>query len=431
MYTYRRRDDGGVRAAKPNTKTRGTNLILKCGVGYSDFEVATSLISKVMVISKRPLGVTILAILAFIGAIAGVCSLIALLSSDIYLYMTSYFLRIVWIRSIIAIILLLSLAYGFLKGLRWSWFVGMIVLVIGIIWHVRATLIFFGTLSPYQIHSEISMPYIIVMSIVPLVILGLILFYLTRLHVKTYFGIGQPGDITSTIKESKRTIVSIAAVLVIIVGICIWGFTPSGDINIISVSQTPENPQPGDTITIIAEISGGSPFLGVSASLHNSRRMEGLVTSIDNNKYSFTFPYPFEDGTEKWYVIRAGDKISEVYLLQVGHVERSNITSLAITDVIQTPEKPTTATSSVEISAKVTSNVTISEVIVERMRFYEHGSGSGYGTMNSRGNDTYEESIHLQYYESGTQVFYRITAKDESGNTAVTPVYTFTLTDAV
>ena len=258
-----------------------------------------------MIISKRPLGVTILAILAFIGAIAGVCSLIALLSSDIYLYMTSYFLRNMWIRAIIMIILLLSLAYGFLKGLWWSWFLGMIMLVIGIIWQVRVTLIFFGTLSLYQIQSEISMPYIIAMSIIPLVILGLILFYLiylTRPHVKTYFGIGQPGDITSTVKESKRTIVFIVAVLVIIVGICIWGFTPSGDINIISVSQTPENPQPGDTITVIAEISGGSPFLGVSASLHYSGRMEGTVTSIDNNKYSFTFPYPFEDGTEKWYV---------------------------------------------------------------------------------------------------------------------------------
>ncbi len=389
-----------------------------------------------MIISKRPLGVTILAILAFIGAITWVYSLIALLSSDMYLYMTSYFLRIMWIRSIIMAILLLSLAYGFLKGLRWSWFLAMIMLVIGIILQVCVALIFFGTLPSYPSSSETFMPHIIVMYIVPLVILviyGLILFYLTRPHVKTYFGIGQPGDITSTVKGSKRTIVFIVAVLVIIAGICIWGFTPSGDINIISVSQTPENPQPGDTITVIVEISGGSPFLGVSASLHYSGRMEGTVTSIDNNKYSFTFPHPFEDGTEKWYVIRAGDKISEVYILQVGHVQRSNITSLAITDVIQTPEKPTTATSSVEISAKVTSNVTISEVTLEHMRFYEHdsGSGGGYGTMQPHGNDTYEDSIHSQYYESGTQIFYRITAKDESGNTAVTPVYTFTLTETV
>ncbi len=269
------------------------------------------------------------------------------------------------------------------------------------------------------------------MYIVPLVILviyAVILFYLTRPHVKTYFGIGQPGDITSIVKESKRTIVFIVAGFVIIAGICIWGFTPSGDINIISVSQTPENPQPGDTITVIAEISGGSPFLGVSASLHSSGRMERTVTSIDNNKYSFTFPHPFQDGTEKWYMIRAGDEISEVYILQVGHVQRSNITSLTITDVIQTPEKPTTATSSVEISVKVTSNVTISKVTLERMRFYEDGgSGSGGGPMWSDGNGTYEKRISTQDYKSGTRVFYRITAKDESGNTAVTPVYMFTL----
>ena len=379
-----------------------------------------------MVISKRPLGVTIL---AFIGAIAGVFSLIPLLLSEMYPYITSYFLRVVWIRAIIMIILLSSLAYGFLKGLRWSWFSGIIMLVIGIILQVRGLLIYFGT-SPFdQIQSENSMLFIIVISIVPFVILGLILFYLTRPHVKTYFGIGQPDDITSTIKKSKRTTVLILATIVIIVGIGIWGFTPLGDVNIISVSQTPENPQPEDMVTVIAEISGGSPFLGVSVSLHYSGLMEGTITSIDNNKYSFTFPHPFEDGTEKWYMIRAGDKISEAYTFQVGHVEKRNMTSLAITDVIQTPEKPTTKTSSVEISAKITSNVPISEVILEHMRFDEHGSGSGHGPMHPHGNDTYKDSIHLQYDESGTQVFYRITAKDESGNIMVTPVYTFTLTD--
>ena len=128
-------------------------------------------------------------------------------------------------------------------------------------------------------------------------------------------------------------IVSTVAVLVIITGLGIWGFTPSGDITIINVTQTPENPGPGDTITVIAEIAGGSPFLGVSASLRCSGRMARTVTSVDKNKYSFTFAYPFEDGTEKWCMIKAGDKISDVYILQVGHVERSNITSLAITDL--------------------------------------------------------------------------------------------------
>ncbi len=349
-----------------------------------------------MIISKRPLGVTILALLAFGGAIVGVYSLIALLSSNMPLHMTSYQMRSIGITDIIMTIVALSVAYGFFKGLWWSWFLYMFTLVIVTILHVYVYLNSFGALSSYPSPGEIGMPYIIVTYIVPVVnlaILGVISIYLTRPHVKTYFGFGQPGDITSAVKENKRKIVSTVAVLVIIAGICIWGFTPAGDVNIINVTQTPENPEPGDTITVIAEIAGGSPFLGVSTSLYCSGRRAGTVTSVDKNKYSFTFAYPFEGGTEKWYMIRAGDKISEVYIIQVGHVERSNITSLAITDVIQTPEQPATATSSVDISAKVTSNVPISEVTLEDMRFYEHGSGGGYGPMRSHGSDTYEDGI--------------------------------------
>jgi hypothetical protein len=383
-----------------------------------------------MIISKRPFGISILAILAFIVAIAGIANLIAIISRNLYFYMTPYIMRVMWINAIIMAILLLSLTYGFLKRLLWSWFLAIIILVIGIILQVRGMLRLFGTLSAYPGPGEINMPYIIIVYIIPFVVLviyGSILFYLTRPHIKTYFGIGQPGDITSTVKENKRTIVFIAAFLVMIAGICIWGFMPADDIKIISVSQEPENPQPGDTITVIAEISGGSPFLGVSASLHYNGLLKEMVTSKDDNKYSFTFLYPVEDSTEKWYVISAGDKTSEVF--EIGRVKRSNITSLAITDVVQIPEKPTTSTSSVEISAKVTSNYAISKVTFEDMHFNERGGGSGEGFMMSVGNDIYKDTIFTQYYEVGTRIFYRIKAIDESGNIAITPVYTFTLTD--
>ena len=184
------------------------------------------------------------------------------------LYMTTYQIRIIGITDIIMTIVAFSVAYGFFKGLRWSWFLGLITLVIVTILPVYDYLSSFWALSSYPGQSEIGrLSYIIVTYIVPvviLVILGLISIYLTRPHVKTYFGFGQPGDITSAVKENKRKIVSTVTVLVIIAGICIWGFTPSGDISIINVTQTPENPEPGDTVTVIAEISGGSPFLGVS-----------------------------------------------------------------------------------------------------------------------------------------------------------------------
>lgn len=385
-----------------------------------------------MIKSKRPFGISILAILALIVAIAGIANVIGIISRNLYIYMTPYIMRAMWINAIIMAILLLSLAYGFLKRLVFSWFLGIIMLVIGIILQVRGMLRLFVDLSSYPGSGEISMPFISIVYIIPFVILvlyGSILFYLTRPHIKTYFGIGQPGDITSTVKENKRTIVLIVAFLVLIAGICIWGFMPSDDIKIIGVSQEPENPQPGDMITVIAEISGGSPFLGVSASLHYTGPLKEMMTSKDNNKYSFTFLYPVEDRTEKWYVISAGDKTSEVF--EIGRVKKSNITSLAITDVIQIPEKPTTATSSIEISARVTSNHTISKVTFEDMHFNERGGGSGEGSMMSVGNDIYKDTIFPQYYEAGTRIYYRIKAIDESGNIAITPVYTFTLTDTV
>ena len=342
------------------------------------------------------------------------------------------------LMTLIMVIFFFLLAYGFLKGLRWSWFLGVIIVVIGIIECGSVTLII-SFWSSLLYPSEIISYNIILRSILSLVIYGLILFYLTRAHVRTYFGIGQPCDVSSTMKGSKKAIAFILAALVVIAGILIWGFTPS-EINIIGVTQTPENPQPGDEITVIAEISGGSPFFGVTPRFEYSSYFGeggcggGTMTSIGigSNKYSYTIRSSFVEGTGIWYMIGAGDKISREYITLVGHVERSNMTSLAITDVIQTPEKPTTATTSVQIRANVTSNATVSEVTLKYIRFYEHGGGTGSGSMHSAGNDSYEGGISLskrnEPYKSGTQVFYRITAKDESGNTAVTPVYTFRLT---
>lgn len=59
------------------------------------------------------------------------------------------------------------------------------------------------------------------------------------------------------------TIITVFVVisLLLIALLLIWGFPSSGDVKIIDVSYIPENPQPGDNITLIAEVTGG-PFLG-------------------------------------------------------------------------------------------------------------------------------------------------------------------------
>ncbi len=66
------------------------------------------------------------------------------------------------------------LAYGFWKGRKWGWKLGIIFPIVGII----------GSIIIYIVSSELG----ILVSIIPSVIIGLIVvFYLTRPHVKAYF----------------------------------------------------------------------------------------------------------------------------------------------------------------------------------------------------------------------------------------------------
>ena len=225
------------------------------------------------------------------------------------------------------------------------------------------------------------------------------------------------------------TIITVFVVisLLLIALLLIWGFPSSGDVKIIDVSYIPENPQPGDNITLIAEVTGG-PFLGSGVEyayysfFASSQWGAGSMTPIGNNKYSQTIFYPVKDGEEIWYVIKVGDLFSDIHYIQIGHVERSNITSLAI-DVVQIPNKPTTATS-VEIRANITSNVNITKVLFSHRKWYKKGRSGGSGNMNQVTDGFYVENLNIS---DDSTVFYRIGAKDELGNTAVTQVFIITL----
>lgn len=69
------------------------------------------------------------------------------------------------------------LAYGFWKGRKWGWKLGIIFPIVGVI----------GSIIIYIVSSELE----ILVSVIPSIIIGLIIvFYLTRPHVKAYFGKG-------------------------------------------------------------------------------------------------------------------------------------------------------------------------------------------------------------------------------------------------
>jgi len=95
---------------------------------------------------KRPMGVTILAILAIIGGLLSIYNLISYMSFATF-FDSSFPLYYLAIIGIIGIAISFLIAYGFWKGLRWSWFLAIILIIIGIIMQIANVSLLFFMLS--------------------------------------------------------------------------------------------------------------------------------------------------------------------------------------------------------------------------------------------------------------------------------------------
>jgi hypothetical protein len=138
-------------------------------------------------IKKRPTGVTVIAVLVIIGGIllllAGIAGVVvgSLSISQII------GLGFVIIGAIILAVGIgyLVVSYGLLKGKRWSWTITVILLFIGIAIDVASIIIFgyftFDTDTSSFLTSNSG-------SIAGIIISVIILYYLYRPHVKSYFG---------------------------------------------------------------------------------------------------------------------------------------------------------------------------------------------------------------------------------------------------
>ena len=139
-----------------------------------------------MEIKKRPTGVTIIAILIIIGGIllllAGIAGVVvgSLSISQII------GLGFVIIGAIILAVGIgyLVVSYGLLKGKRWSWTITVVLLFIGIAIDV-ASIIFGSFAINMNISNSLSANSGSVASIIISII---ILYYLYRPHIKSYFG---------------------------------------------------------------------------------------------------------------------------------------------------------------------------------------------------------------------------------------------------
>jgi hypothetical protein len=138
-------------------------------------------------IKKRPIGVTIIAILIIIGVILlllagiGVIAVGSLFISEI----TGLVFVIIGAILLAVGIGYIVVSYGLLKGKRWAWTITMVLLFIGIAINV-VSIIIFGyftfNMDTYSFLASNSG------SIAGIIISVIILYYLYRPHVKSYFG---------------------------------------------------------------------------------------------------------------------------------------------------------------------------------------------------------------------------------------------------
>ena len=140
-----------------------------------------------MEIKKRPIGVTIIAILIIIDGI-----LLLLAGIGVIAVGSLFISEIIGLGFVIIGAILLAVgigyivvSYGLLKGKRWSWTITVVLLFIGIAIDVASIIIFeyftFDTDTSSFLTSNSG-------SIAGIIISVIILYYLYRPHVKSYFG---------------------------------------------------------------------------------------------------------------------------------------------------------------------------------------------------------------------------------------------------
>jgi hypothetical protein len=131
-----------------------------------------------MMVRQRPTGVTILAILAILSGLAGVgggAVILALGSFAAAAGLTGLGGLVVGLG---ALLLILGLAYfgvafGLWTGKPWGWTVAMIVAVVSIIVNIATAAVYGGGIGS---------------GVIGIIIDLIILYYLTRPHVRAYFG---------------------------------------------------------------------------------------------------------------------------------------------------------------------------------------------------------------------------------------------------
>ena len=244
-------------------------------------------------------------------------------------------------------------------------------------------------------------------------------------------------------RRKRRRLAFLSILVAVGVGVTLVTYAllqPGPPLRILSVAVSPERPAPGETVTVVATVQGGTLLMPASASITfatffgDGGSGGGSMAHIGDNRYQRTLG-PFANGTEVWFVVSAatgseGPAISPEMTLDVGAVVRNGSSDIAIAQVTRIPANPDPL-DTVVVTAQVTSNSTMLQVSFSWMAFYRNGQGGGGGGMlqDPSGNWTTGRMLMPDVMPrfSGTVFLYRIAAIDGTRNTVTSAVYNYTL----
>lgn len=244
-------------------------------------------------------------------------------------------------------------------------------------------------------------------------------------------------------KSVKLVAVMIIAAIAVIAGLflIISGPTETRETKIVSVSNSPEDPQPGENITITCEIQNQPTDILPNYVYHSYFRAPHASSSgtfmKSDGKYSSTINPFTKSGEEISYFVITWDKhgnpiLSDEHIIQVGDVKRDNSTSLRITSVDHGKLPAPNSSSELKVSAKVEDNVSIASVLLISASYGRESTTFGkteftdtnMTEMTKTSDNNYEgvitPPIPEEKWPTGTKIMYKIAAKDNTRNTAVT-----------
>ncbi len=198
--------------------------------------------------------------------------------------------------------------------------------------------------------------------------------------------------------------------------------------SITEITVTPEEPKAGVEIKIRAHVTDPS---GVDTVLLMYRVAAPgaaadewttvVMTRVEDNVYEVTIPAQ-PGGTTVYFKIWANDTLGNVFETSEQSFTVTDTEGPSITDVSWTPEEPE-ADEAVTVRAKVTDPSDVAEVVL----LYSTDGGKTWHevSMTAKEGGYYEGTIPGQ--PGGTEVIFKIKAKDKLGNEATSDEHTYTV----